>query len=110
VQISTRGGHCSFKSADIIDFIGFAYGNVAASPLLDAAIAPDPVIYMPPAAQRRLFAQLHNWKALLNKARAITQIWQKFKTGAVTRASRGGSAQGQLGPESTPCGRSRAFG
>jgi hypothetical protein len=50
VQISTRGGHCSFKSADIIDFIGFADGNVAASPLLDAAIASDPVIYMPPVS------------------------------------------------------------
>jgi putrescine transport system substrate-binding protein len=64
--------------ANISDFIGFANANSAASPLLDAAIAADPIIYPPRDQQQRLFVQSEDSP---EQSRAITRIWQKFKTG-----------------------------
>jgi putrescine transport system substrate-binding protein len=64
--------------ADISNSIGFANGNIAALPLLDPAIAKDPIIYPPPDQQRRLFLQLDD---SAEQTRAITRLWQKFKTG-----------------------------
>jgi hypothetical protein len=52
VQISARGGHCSFKSAGSADFIAFAGGNAAAMSLLDALVASDLVSYPSPEAHR----------------------------------------------------------
>lgn len=64
--------------ANISNFIGFANANSAASPLLDAAIAADPIIYPPRDQQQRLFVQSQDSP---EQSRAITRIWQKFKTG-----------------------------
>ncbi len=64
--------------ADISDFIGFANGNAAALPLMDSPIVADPIIYPPPDKQQRLFLQLDDTP---EQSRAITRIWQKFKTG-----------------------------
>jgi putrescine transport system substrate-binding protein len=63
--------------ANISNFIGFANANSAASPLLDASIAADPIIYPPRAQQQRLFVQSEDSP---EQSRAITRLWQKFKT------------------------------
>jgi putrescine transport system substrate-binding protein len=64
--------------ANITNFIGFANANFAASPLLNAAIASDPAIYPPPAERQRFFVMSEDPP---EQARAITRLWQKFKTG-----------------------------
>ncbi len=62
--------------ANISNFIGFANANSGASPLLNASIASDPVIYPPSDQQQRLFVQLEDTP---EQTRAVTRIWQKFK-------------------------------
>jgi putrescine transport system substrate-binding protein len=64
--------------ANISNFVGFANAIPASSPLLDASIVADPAIYPPPDQQQRLFVQLEDPP---EQSRAITRIWQKFKTG-----------------------------
>jgi putrescine transport system substrate-binding protein len=64
--------------ANISNFTGFANANAAASPLLDASIVSDPVIYPPRDQQQRLFVQAEDSP---EQSRAITRLWQKFKTG-----------------------------
>jgi putrescine transport system substrate-binding protein len=63
--------------ANISNFIGFANANSAASPLLDASIVADPIIYPPADQRRRLFVQSEDSP---EQSRAITRLWQKFKT------------------------------
>jgi len=58
-------------------FIGNANANAAATPLIDASIVSDPAIYTPPDVQQRLFVQMEDSP---EQTRAITRIWQKFKT------------------------------
>jgi len=58
--------------------IGNANPNSAATPLLDPALLADPMIYPTPDMQRRLFVQTADSP---EQARAITRLWQKFKTG-----------------------------
>jgi putrescine transport system substrate-binding protein len=64
--------------ANITNFIGFANANSAASPLLDASIAADPIVFPPRDQQQRLFVQTEDSP---EQSRAITRLWQKFKTG-----------------------------
>jgi putrescine transport system substrate-binding protein len=64
--------------AHITNFIGTANANSAAAPLLDASVAADPMIYPPRSVQQRLFVQSQDSP---EQSRAITRIWQKFKTG-----------------------------
>jgi putrescine transport system substrate-binding protein len=64
--------------ANISNFIGYANGNAAATPLLDASIVADTAVYPPPEQQQRLFVELEDTP---EQTRAITRIWQKFKTG-----------------------------
>ena len=64
--------------AHITNFIGSANANSAAAPLLDASVAADPMIYPPRSVQQRLFVQSQDSP---EQSRAITRIWQKFKTG-----------------------------
>ena len=59
-------------------FIGNANANSAATALLDRSIICDPAIYPPLDVQRRLFVQLEDTP---EQTRAITRIWQRFKTG-----------------------------
>lgn len=65
-------------AANISNATGYANANLAATPLLDASIAGNTTIYPTPTEQQRLFAQ-----AVLSneQSRAITRIWQRFKTG-----------------------------
>jgi putrescine transport system substrate-binding protein len=64
--------------ANITNFIGFANANSAASPLLDASIASDPIVFPLRDQQQRLFVQTEDSP---EQSRAITRLWQKFKTG-----------------------------
>lgn len=64
--------------ADVSDFVGYANGNAAATPLLDEAIRGNPIVYPAPEARGRLFVQLQDPP---ERARAITRLWQRFKTG-----------------------------
>ena len=63
--------------ANISNFIGFANANSAATPLLDASIVADPIVYPPRDQQQRLFVQAEDSP---EQSRAITRLWQKFKT------------------------------
>jgi len=63
--------------ASISNFIGFANANSAASPLLDPSIVADTIIYPPRDQQQRLFVEAEDTP---EQSRAITRIWQKFKT------------------------------
>jgi putrescine transport system substrate-binding protein len=63
--------------ADVSNFIGYANANMKATPLLNASIASDPVIFPPRDQQQRLFVETEDSP---EQTRAITRIWQKFKT------------------------------
>ena len=63
--------------AQISNFIGNANANSAASPLLDKTIVADATVYPPPDQQRKLFVQMEDSP---ERSRAITRIWQRFKT------------------------------
>ena len=64
--------------ANVSNVIGFANANKAATPLLDASIAADSAIYPRTDQQRGFVTQVEPSPEL---ARAITRLWQKFKTG-----------------------------
>ena len=63
--------------AHITNFIGNANANSAATPLLDASTVADPAVYPPPDQEQRLFVQVEDPP---ERMRAITRVWQKFKT------------------------------
>ena len=63
--------------ASISNYIGNANANSAASPLLDASIVADATVYPPQDQLQRLFVQTEDSP---EQARAITRLWQKFKT------------------------------
>ena len=64
--------------ADITNAVGFANANRAATPLVRPSITDDPAIYPPSEQRSRLVAQSADSP---ETARAITRLWQKFKTG-----------------------------
>jgi putrescine transport system substrate-binding protein len=64
--------------AAISNYIGFANANIAATPFLDPSIASDPIVFPTPDQRRRLFVQAEDSP---EQARALTRIWEKFKTG-----------------------------
>ena len=64
--------------ADVSDATGFANGNAAATRLLNPSLAADPIVYPPENERQRLFVQTEDPP---ERARAITRLWQKFKTG-----------------------------
>jgi putrescine transport system substrate-binding protein len=64
--------------ADISNFKRYANGNVASQPLVQAAVKDDPGIYPPPEQRQKLAVQLAD---SADQTRAITRVWQKFKTG-----------------------------
>jgi len=63
--------------ANITNYAGIANGNAAATALLDQSTVADTIIYPTPDQQQRLFVQLEDSP---EQMRAITRIWQKFKT------------------------------
>lgn len=58
--------------------IGNASANASALPLLDLSFGSDPMIYPTANETERLFVQTEDSP---EQARAITRLWQKFKTG-----------------------------
>jgi putrescine transport system substrate-binding protein len=65
-------------SADVSDFRRYATANLAAQPLVQPAVRDDPGIYPPPELRQKLAVQLADSP---DQTRAITRVWQKFKTG-----------------------------
>jgi putrescine transport system substrate-binding protein len=64
--------------ADISNFLVYPSGNAAALPLVDPALRANPIVYPSAETRRRLFVQNQDPP---EQARAITRLWQKFKTG-----------------------------
>jgi putrescine transport system substrate-binding protein len=64
--------------ADISNFKRYANANTAAQPLVLASVKDDPGIYPPPEQRQTLAVQLAD---SADQTRAITRVWQKFKTG-----------------------------
>ncbi len=66
-------------AADVSDFRRYATGNAAALPLVRPAVRDDPGIYPPPELRTQLAVELADSP---EQTRAITRVWQKFKTGS----------------------------
>ena len=64
--------------ADISNFKRFANADMQAQSLIDPAVRDDPGIYPPAEQQKQLAVQLAD---SADQTRAITRVWQKFKTG-----------------------------
>jgi putrescine transport system substrate-binding protein len=64
--------------ADISNFKRYANANAASNPLVLASVKNDPGIYPPPEQRQKLAVQLAD---SADQTRAITRVWQKFKTG-----------------------------
>jgi putrescine transport system substrate-binding protein len=64
--------------ADISNFKRYANANAAAQPLVSESVRDDPGIYPPPELRQKLAVQLAD---SADQTRAITRVWQKFKTG-----------------------------
>jgi putrescine transport system substrate-binding protein len=64
--------------ADVSNFKRYADANAAAQPLILPAVKDDPAIYPSPAQREHLTLQTSD---SAEQTRAITRIWQKFKTG-----------------------------
>jgi putrescine transport system substrate-binding protein len=64
--------------ADISNFKRYANANLASQPLVLDAVKNDPGIYPPPELRQKLAVQLAD---STDQTRAITRVWQKFKTG-----------------------------
>jgi putrescine transport system substrate-binding protein len=64
--------------ADISNFKRYANANVASRPLVLDAVKNDPGIYPPLEQRQKLAVQLAD---SADQTRAITRVWQKFKTG-----------------------------
>jgi putrescine transport system substrate-binding protein len=65
-------------AADVSDFRRYATANAAAEPLVQPAVRNDPGIYPPKELRQKLAVQLADSP---DQTRAITRVWQKFKTG-----------------------------
>ncbi len=64
--------------AGISNYVHYANGNLAAEPLVDAAIKADPAIYPPQDKMAKLFA-LQSMPMKIDRLR--TRIWTNVKTG-----------------------------
>jgi putrescine transport system substrate-binding protein len=65
-------------TADITNFKRFANANAASTPYVLESVKNDPSIYPPPELRQKLAVQLADSP---DQTRAITRLWQKFKTG-----------------------------
>ena len=65
-------------TADITNFKRFANANAASTPYVLESVKNDPSIYPPPELRQKLAVQLADSP---EQTRAITRLWQKFKTG-----------------------------
>jgi len=64
--------------ADVSNFKRYANANTASKSLVLPAVKDDPGIYPPPEQRQKLALQLADSP---EQTRAITRVWQKFKTG-----------------------------
>ncbi|HEV7611673.1 MAG TPA: polyamine ABC transporter substrate-binding protein [Steroidobacteraceae bacterium] len=64
--------------ADISNFKRYANANLASQPFVLDAVKNDPGIYPPPEQRQKLAVQLADSP---DQTRAITRVWQRFKTG-----------------------------
>jgi putrescine transport system substrate-binding protein len=64
--------------ADVSNFKRYANGNLASQSFVLPAVKDDPGIYPPPELRQKLTLQLAD---SAEQTRAITRVWQKFKTG-----------------------------
>jgi putrescine transport system substrate-binding protein len=64
--------------ANVSNFKRYADGNAAAQPLVLPEVKDDPGIYPTAEQRKRLSVQLSDTP---EQTRAITRVWQKFKTG-----------------------------
>jgi putrescine transport system substrate-binding protein len=64
--------------ADITNFKRYANANLASLPYVLESVKEDPAIYPPPELRQKLAVQLADTP---EQTRAITRVWQKFKTG-----------------------------
>jgi putrescine transport system substrate-binding protein len=64
--------------ADISNFKRYANANAASQPLVLASVKTDPGIYPPPEQRQKLAVELSD---SADQSRAITRVWQRFKTG-----------------------------
>jgi putrescine transport system substrate-binding protein len=64
--------------ADVSNFKRYADANAAAQALVLSEVKDDPGIYPPPQQRQALAVQLSDSP---DQTRAITRVWQKFKTG-----------------------------
>jgi putrescine transport system substrate-binding protein len=64
--------------ADVSNFKRYANANVASQPFVMPQVLNDPGIYPPPDQRQKLPVQLADSP---EQTRAITRVWQKFKTG-----------------------------
>ncbi len=64
--------------AAVSNFKGYANPNVASLRWVDPSVTQDPAIYPPPEVRKRLSVQLAD---SAEQTRAITRVWQRFKTG-----------------------------
>ena len=65
-------------TADVSNFKRYANANAASQPLLLPAVKNDPAIYPPPEQMQKLALQKADSP---EQTRAVTRVWQKFKTG-----------------------------
>ena len=65
-------------TADISNFKRYANANAASAPYVQDSVKNDPGIYPPPELRQKLAVQLADSP---DQTRAITRLWQKFKTG-----------------------------
>jgi putrescine transport system substrate-binding protein len=65
-------------SADISTFKRYATANLPGQALVEPAVRNDPGIYPPPEIREKLAVQMADSP---EQTRAITRMWQKFKTG-----------------------------
>lgn len=63
--------------ADISNFKRYANANLASQPLVHDDVKSDPAIYPTPEERKRLSVQLSDSS---DQTRAITRVWQDFKT------------------------------
>jgi putrescine transport system substrate-binding protein len=64
--------------AKVSNAIGYANANIASIPFIDPSIRSDSAAFPTPDQRRRLVALTENSP---EETRAITRLWQKFKTG-----------------------------
>jgi putrescine transport system substrate-binding protein len=64
--------------AAISNYVNYANGNAAATPLVDESVRNDPGVYPPPEVKAKLFPDLSETQEF---TRLLTRTWTRFTTG-----------------------------